>query len=189
MRRKRTFVVLVAVGVLAAACGDDAADDTTTTTAPAATTTAPDDAVGDEPTDTTEAPDPTDDETVPEDGPFLQTGESAYGRILTDDEGMTVYLFLPDSQGPSTCTGTCAETWPPLLGEFAAGPGVDATLFGSAARDDGSTQVTYDGWPLYYYAPDTEPGDTEGQAFNGVWWVVAPSGEAVMSAGSGDIGY
>ena len=41
-------------------------------------------------------------------------------------------------------------------------------------RDDGSMQVAYNGWPLYYYEPDNAPGDTTGHEVGGVWFVIAP---------------
>ena len=52
---------------------------------------------------------------------------------------------------------------------------------GAAARADGSDQVTYNGWPLYYYAADEKPGDTKGQDVGGVWFVVTTDGGAVYT--------
>ena len=63
--------------------------------------------------------------------------------------------------------------------EEMAGEGVDATLLGTITRDDGSTQVTYNGWPLYYFHEDAAPGDTNGQGVGGVWFLVSPEGEAI----------
>ena len=57
--------------------------------------------------------------------------------------------------------------------------GVDEALLGTASRTDGSSQVTYNGWPLYYFAADSAPGDINGQGVNDVWWVVDPSGDAI----------
>ncbi len=105
---------------------------------------------------------------------------SGLGDILTDGDGNTLYLFIPDNQGPSVCNDGCAVAWPPLEGEATAGDGVDAALLGTTERDDGTTQATYNGWPLYYYADDSAPGDTNGQAVNDVWWVLSPAGNAIM---------
>ncbi len=107
------------------------------------------------------------------------TAESDLGQILVDGDGRTLYLFTADSPGVSTCEDACLAAWPPLLGEPEAGEGADAALLGTLVRSDGSTQVSYDGWPLYYWAQDAAPGDTTGQGVNEVWWVVSPSGEAI----------
>ena len=72
-------------------------------------------------------------------------------------------------------TGTASDCSP----EAMAGEGVDVTLLGTITRDDGSTQVTYNGWPLYYFHEDVAAGDTNGQGVEGVWFLVSPEGEAV----------
>jgi predicted lipoprotein with Yx(FWY)xxD motif len=64
-----------------------------------------------------------------------------------------------------------------------AGEGVDATLLGTITRDDGSLQVTYNGWPLYLYKTDVMAGDYYGQGlddFGGLWFLVSPAGEAIQ---------
>lgn len=109
----------------------------------------------------------------------LTVAETSVGEHLVDAEGNTLYLFLPDEQGDSTCYNACASTWPPLAGPIDAGDGVDADLIGTTTRDDGTEQVTYNGWPLYYYAPDSEPGDTNGQGVNDVWFVIDAAGESI----------
>jgi predicted lipoprotein with Yx(FWY)xxD motif len=98
-----------------------------------------------------------------------------------DANGMTLYLFTKDSAGTSNCSGGCASNWPPLTvtGQPVAGTGVNASLLGTTARADGSTQVTYNGHPLYYYKADHAPGDENGQGVGGVWYVVSASGDAV----------
>src|SRR5215212_7300348 len=99
----------------------------------------------------------------------------ALGPFLTDKDGRTLYLFKRDSENTSVCYGGCANTWPPLL--VGSGDptldGIGGTL-GVTVRNDGNRQVTYGGKPLYYYAPDTNLGDTEGQGVGSVWFVVAP---------------
>ena len=109
------------------------------------------------------------------------TEDDALGQFLVDANGMTLYLFTDDSEGTSNCEGGCAESWPPLLtdGTPEAGDGVDAELLGTTERADGTTQVTYDELPLYFYASDQSAGDTSGQGVGGVWYVVSPDGEAV----------
>jgi predicted lipoprotein with Yx(FWY)xxD motif len=106
-----------------------------------------------------------------------------FGPVLTDAEGRSLYLFTNDTQnsGASSCTGDCLVNWPPLLtdGDPVAGEGLDEALLGTISLPDGTTQVTYNGWPLYYYAEDTAPGDTNGQAVGDVWFLVTAAGEAV----------
>jgi predicted lipoprotein with Yx(FWY)xxD motif len=113
----------------------------------------------------------------------VATASSGLGTILVDGKGMTLYLFTKDTQGAgtSTCEAQCLAAWPPLLGQPQAGTGADSSLLGTLTRSDGATQVTYNGWPLYYWAQDSAPGDTSGQGVSGVWWVVDPAGDAIGS--------
>ena len=99
------------------------------------------------------------------------------GTILVDGKGMTLYLFEKDKGGKSACDGACASAWPPVLtsGKAMPGQGVKASLLGTTMRPDGTTQVTYNHWPLYYYVADKAPGDTTGQdidAFGAEWYVL-----------------
>ncbi len=105
------------------------------------------------------------------------------GSFLVDDKGMTLYLFTKDTPNTSVCYDKCATAWPPLLttGDPVAGDGVDASKFGTTTRTDGSVQVTYNGWPLYYYAKDKAPGDVVGQEVGGVWYVVSAAGDKVTT--------
>lgn len=109
----------------------------------------------------------------------IQVTSSDLGDHVVDADGNTLYLFTPDSQGDSTCYDQCESSWPPLVDDVTAGDGLDAGLLGSTIRTDGSVQITYNGWPLYYFAGDTAPGDTNGQGINGVWYVISPEGDAV----------
>jgi predicted lipoprotein with Yx(FWY)xxD motif len=105
------------------------------------------------------------------------------GDILTDDKGMTLYLFTKDTPNTSNCYDQCATNWPPLLteGEPAAGRGTDGSLLGTTERKDGKMQVTYNGWPLYYWIKDQKPGDATGQDVGGVWFVLNAKGEEVAT--------
>jgi predicted lipoprotein with Yx(FWY)xxD motif len=103
------------------------------------------------------------------------------GSFLVDAKGMTLYLFKKDAPNVSNCYENCAPNWPPLLVTSApvAGEGVDAKLLGTTDRKDGSQQLTYNGWPLYYFVEDQQPGDTAGQAVGHVWYVISPSGDQI----------
>ena len=99
------------------------------------------------------------------------------GRILVDGYGRTLYVFEGDVSGRSACTGVCVRPFPPLLtgGNATPGRGVRAGLLGTAVRPDGTTQVTYQGRPLYRFAGDRVPGDVKGEgidAFGAEWFVV-----------------
>jgi predicted lipoprotein with Yx(FWY)xxD motif len=104
---------------------------------------------------------------------------SSLGSFLVDSQGMTLYLYTKDTPNTSNCYGGCATAWPPLLttGAPTAGAGVDDSKLGTTTRTDGSTQVTYNGWPLYYFAGDHAAGDTTGEGKGGVWYVITPDGE------------
>lgn len=106
-----------------------------------------------------------------------------YGSILTDSMGMTLYIFLNDTSTTSTCSGACTNNWPAVLtnGSPVAGNGVDATKLGTTTRPDGTTQVTYNGHPLYYFAKDTKPGDANGQGIKNIWYVVSPAGDKITT--------
>ena len=103
------------------------------------------------------------------------------GSFLVDEKGMTLYLFTKDTPNTSNCYEECAVAWPPLLtaGDPVAGEGVDASMLGTTNRTDGTSQVTYNGWPLYYYEKDTAPGDVVGQNVGEVWFVISPAGEMI----------
>ena len=96
------------------------------------------------------------------------------GPFLTDAKGMTIYLFTKDTTaGSSACYGDCATNWPPVpAGADVMLPvGVQGTL-GSITRTDGTSQLTYNDIPLYYFANDKAAGDTNGQEVGDVWYIV-----------------
>jgi predicted lipoprotein with Yx(FWY)xxD motif len=117
---------------------------------------------------------------APSSGPAaVNVGQTAaLGSFLVDSKGMTLYLFTKDTPNTSNCYGGCASYWPPLLttGVPVAGPGVTASMLGTTKRTDGTTQVTYNGWPLYYYVSDKSAGDTTGENVQGTWFVITPAG-------------
>jgi|GEM_PF-1955090 len=117
-------------------------------------------------------------------------GNETLGEFLVDSNGMTLYLFTDDEPNVSNCDANCLLIWPALLtdGEPVAGEGVDAALLGTTTLADGTTQVTYNGWPLYYFAPDANPGDTDGQERGNVWFVIAPNGAGVFGESAVDEG-
>ena len=97
------------------------------------------------------------------------------GLYLVDWKGRTLYFFAKDYNGSSACYGECANHWPIFYVEnLKPGPGLNPDDFGVITRKDGSKQITYKGWPLYYYAGDAKPGDINGDGVKGVWFVAKP---------------
>ena len=117
-------------------------------------------------------------------------------QVVTNAAGFTLYWFAPDTATTSKCTGSCATFWPPVKGPATAMSGVTGTL-GTITRSDGTTQVTYDGHPLYTFVKDTVPGQATGNGLNlsgGVWHEMTVSGAtpaagASASASKGGYGY
>ncbi len=116
----------------------------------------------------------------------LLTAKGVPGTYLTDGSGRALYMWEADRHGGSTCYGACATDWPPLtITERAvAGPGVRADLIGTTTRNDGTKQVTYGGYPLYYFVDDVRFGQLSGQGdtgFGAVWWVIGTRGVPLPS--------
>jgi predicted lipoprotein with Yx(FWY)xxD motif len=112
------------------------------------------------------------------------------GTVLVNSDGYVLYMFPPDRRTKVTCTGTCAASWPPATvpdgTEPKAGPGVRGSLIATVPNPnpEGGRVVTYNGWPLYTYAPDIRPGMASGQALDlngGFWYVMRPSGQIVKT--------
>jgi predicted lipoprotein with Yx(FWY)xxD motif len=162
-----------------------------TTEAPAATEEATTEAPAATGEATTEAPaGVTTEPAVPggEEGITLQIEENdQLGPILTDGEGMTLYILDADQAGESTCYDACAELWPPVTisSDPEVGEEVNSTLIGVIQRTDGQSQLTYNQHPLYYYEPDESAGDVQGHQVTdawGLWTAVSPEGEAISTA-------
>ncbi|MEU5154659.1 hypothetical protein [Glycomyces sp. NPDC021274] len=131
--------------------------------------------------ETSASPTPTETATAEAPASLGTATDDDHGEFLVDNDGFALYLFTTDTPNTPTCYDTCATAWPPLLTDTAdvtAAGAVDAALIGTAERTDGTLQVTYNGWPLYYYTEDDEPGETEGQGVQNVWYLVGPNGDA-----------
>ena len=111
---------------------------------------------------------------------LVGTGDTSKGKALTDGHGSTLYTFKPDANTPGTssCKASCAATWPPLVSNTGAlpdAPGGTAGTFSLVTRDDGSKQLAYNDRPLYRYAGDHKPGNTNGDGIGGVWFIALVS--------------
>ena len=167
MRRLLAIVgALVALAVLAAGCGGNTSSSTSSSgRAPASSS-----ATG-------------------TGGATVAVKGSKLGGILVDGSGRTLYLFEKDQGTTSSCYGACAGGWPPYTtnGAPRAGAGAAASLLGTTTRTDGKTEVTYHGHPLYSFAGDRKPGDTNGEglkAFGAEWYVLSAAGNKVEKEGS-----
>jgi predicted lipoprotein with Yx(FWY)xxD motif len=113
---------------------------------------------------------------------------SVSGSVLTGPDGRTLYANTVDTASKITCVGNCAAAWPPLTGTPKAGSGVDDSELGTVTRPDGTTQVAYEGHPLYAFKADTAAGDKRGAgiAYRGGKWYVATVTGAGGSGSSSD---
>jgi predicted lipoprotein with Yx(FWY)xxD motif len=116
-------------------------------------------------------------------GTVITTGNSDFGEMLFDSRTQAIYLFEPEADGTPACYDACAEAWPPVLSDGAprADGNVDAALLGTVKRSDGTTQVTYNGWPLYFYAHEG-PGEVlchDVVLNGGLWLALGPDGDAL----------
>jgi predicted lipoprotein with Yx(FWY)xxD motif len=114
-------------------------------------------------------------------GTLITTGDSEFGTMLFNEKKQAIYIWELEESTNAECYGDCAEAWPPVLTDGAprADDGVNSSLLGTTERADGSTQVTYNGHPLYYYAHE---GAGEVKCHNisthgGIWWVIHPNGD------------
>lgn len=177
MSRTKFISIVVCLGFGVAACGSDSKTEspvttaaaTTAATAPATTATvAPE-------TSATAAPEttaPVATDKCGDDATYIVVDTS--GEYLTDCFGITLYMFTQDpvDGGVSLCYDGCASTWPPAVipeGDFVV---VEPDGFSEIPRDDGLSQLTYLGSPLYHYSGDSAPGDMNGDGVGGVWFAV-----------------
>jgi predicted lipoprotein with Yx(FWY)xxD motif len=115
----------------------------------------------------------------------VKVTQTKLGRFLVDGRGRTLYLFTGESADTIVCKSnylSCTKSWPPFFttGKPRAGRGVNARLLTTVRRTKpAGVQVVYNKHPLYYFSGDSKPGDTFGQAYLGIWYVVSPKGNAI----------
>lgn len=132
-----------------------------------------------------------------EPGPTIAAAQAQpYGTYVVDGQGRALYMFTADQRGQgageavSNCYDACAKAWPPLTvrGKPQVGPQLQQGLVDTIQRRDGTRQVTYGGWPLYYYVRDQGPGAVTGQdvhGFGGEWYLVGPGGSKIEKTKGG----
>jgi predicted lipoprotein with Yx(FWY)xxD motif len=165
MTRLLSLPALVVAGaLLLAACGGSASSSSTTAASP---------------------PAPAKASSSPRPASVVGTSTGSLGTFLVDAKGRALYLWDADHGAMSACSGDCAQDWPPLTaaGMPKASGAAKASLLGTIKRADGTREVTYAGHPLYYFAGDSAPKQTNGQgsdSFGSPWWVVSPTGQAIQ---------
>jgi predicted lipoprotein with Yx(FWY)xxD motif len=154
------LVLLLAFALVGTACSDD-------------------DDAGDD--DAAEVLDEVDDTEPPALG--IEVATTPLGQILVDGAGMTLYAFTNDTDGTPTCVDACATTWPPFVSESVEpAAALDIELFDQVELPDGTFQIVFNGHPLYLFAGDAAAGETNGQGFNDVWFVVGVDGELITAS-------
>lgn len=112
------------------------------------------------------------------------TANSTLGNILVDQDGMSLYYFSKDANGQSACVDGCLDNWPVFYSAtLEIGSGLDQNDFAVITRGDGKPQITYKGWPLYYFVNDNAGGDVNGEGVNNVWFVAKPDYSVMLAAG------
>jgi len=115
--------------------------------------------------------------------------KASTGDYLVDANGKALYYFAKDTINTSNATGVLLDVWPLFYEEnMSVSSDLNAADFGTITRTDGKKQTTYKGWPLYRYAPDLASGDTLGEGFGGVWFVVKVPFYTVMVESKADVG-
>lgn len=109
-------------------------------------------------------------------GVTLTIVETSAGTTLAGADGLTLYVRIDEEGGTILCVDDCLTNWPPLTGTVDAGE-ADAAMLGTVTRPDGTEQVTYNGFPLYYFAGDAAEGDANGEGLGDIWFIANPSGE------------
>jgi predicted lipoprotein with Yx(FWY)xxD motif len=171
LKKLLTFASAAATLILLAGCGSSSSSTSSSASAPAATSAQ---------TASTAAS-----AAAPPSGETLLTKHSSLGTILAaGPKKMTVYLFEADKGAHSTCSGDCAEDWPPVTtdGEPHASGAAESADLATIMRSDGTKQVTYKGHPLYFFDEDKDSGDTHGQgskAFGAGWYVMKANGSKI----------
>ena len=168
----RRAAAACALTLAVAACGDGPAVDASADQQPSATTTTS--------PPTIETRTPTTSSPPAATGTTVVTADSEFGVMLFDDRNQAIYLFDAETDPTPACYDDCAADWPPVLTDGApqAAGQVRGDLLGTTQRADGTTQVTYGGHPLYFYAHE-DPGEVlchDVDEYGGTWLVVTPDG-------------
>ena len=161
----------VVLALVASSCASSTSSETPDFTPPPSAST---------PTPESPQPPPSQPSSAREPGTTITTAASDFGQMLFDAKKQAIYIWESEESISPECYDDCAEAWPPVLTDGApiASGEVDSALLGTTKRRDGTTQVTYNGHPLYFYAHEG-PGEVKCHnvsTHGGLWWVVDPDG-------------
>jgi predicted lipoprotein with Yx(FWY)xxD motif len=177
--RRLLILTLAIAAIVVAGCGSDSDSGEEGAAAGAAAETA----TGQETQGATTDAESREEERRAAQGTTIKLADSQYGKVLFDRAGQAIYLFDKEKSDTSECYDECAAAWPPVLtdGDPEAGRGIDESLLGTTKRDDGKTQVTYNGHPLYYYAHEgrNEVRCHNVPGFGGIWLALGREGNAL----------
>jgi predicted lipoprotein with Yx(FWY)xxD motif len=119
----------------------------------------------------------------------LQVRQDArFGDYLADQTGQPLYVFDQDGRSgkgtsKSHCYDTCARMWPPAGGSPQVSSDLDSNQVKTIDREDGRRQLSYNGWPLYYFAVDlgggARPGGQGRVGEGGKWFLMRPDGTVI----------
>ena len=171
--RRSVLAVLAVIALAVSACSSGGGASPSVSAAAASQSTAP----ASPSATATASPSATESEAAEEEYKIEVADNTTLGKILTGEDGKTLYIFKADTKAnESTCTGQCADNWPPYALEgdekAEAGAGVTGTI-ATFDRADGTKQVSYKGMPLYYFKGDSKAGDINGQGLADGKWVAA----------------
>ena len=101
---------------------------------------------------------------------LMFSGAAAYADgMVTDPDGMTLYVFDKDTDGVSTCYDDCAKKWPAYVAKEGDTMAEKWTM---VDRTDGTKQWAFDGKPVYHFDEDKAKGDIKGDGVGGFWHVI-----------------
>ncbi len=120
-------------------------------------------------------------------------------NVLVNGKGMTLYTLSAERAGRFICTtsskipggnASCLSLWIPLTVANGSTPTGAAQLGTITRPDNGATQVTWHGRPLYTFVNDKAPGQATGNGFKDVGvWKAATQGASSSSSSGGGGGY
>lgn len=83
----------------------------------------------------------------------ITKSSSSVGQYLAEPSGQALYTYGGDTAGVSNCTSSCLASWPAYQATGST-TGLPAGISTIKRTDNGQTQFTYNGMPLYTFVGD-----------------------------------